>query len=282
MDIKGRFRELSRSSQYGGAGAPSRLPPQKKVGVKKPSKGRATKAKSGGQRLDDLLGGGFPFRTCSLIEGPAFIGKDVLMAQFIAEGIKFGIPSLVVLTSSTTSKFRKRLVEMDYKLEEREKAGLLAYIDCHSKTVGLKGKNPFAIYLNGVTDLNALTSAMSRFQSGFGERFFYHRVIFESLSSVLRAHGMNATIDFLNNVTQRTKSTKGIALFDLASGIHPQEEINSIEHSMDGSILLKEEKGKHLLMVKGLSDVKGRDWVQYKFDEKGLDIFGSFSYSYIK
>lgn len=275
-------RRVFQADRPGGSRHPAGQPVQKKMAVKKPSKGKATKARSGGKRLDELLGGGFPFRSCTLVEGPAFIGKDILLTQFIAEGIKYGIPSLVVLTNSTTSKFRKRLVEMDYKLEDREKAGLLAYVDCHSKTVGLKGKNPFAIYLNGVLDLDALLKAMNKFQVGFGERFFYHRVVFESLSSVLRAQGMNRTIEFLNSTSTRSKATKGIALFDLASGIHPQEEINSIEHSMDGSIIMKEEKGKHLLMIKGLSDVKGRDWVQYRFDETGLDITGSFSYSYIK
>ncbi|MFW3146830.1 MAG: RAD55 family ATPase [Thermoplasmatota archaeon] len=254
---------------------------EKKIAVKRPS-GKATKARTGGSRLDELLGGGFPFSSCCLIEGPAFIGKDILLSQFISEGVKFGIPSLVVLTQSTTSKFRKRIVEMDYKLEEHEKAGLVSYIDCHAKTVGLMGKNPYAIYLNGVGDLNALAGAMERFQLGYRNNYFYHRVIFDSLSSVLRAHGLNKTLDFLNNITAKTKAYKGIALFDLAGGIHQPEEVNALEHSMDGSIILKEDKGKHLLVVKGLPDVKGRDWVQYNFDDAGFDIVGSYSYSYIR
>ena len=63
--------------------------------------GRARKAGSGARRLDDLMGGGFPLRSVSVVHGPAFIGKDVLLSQFIAEGIKNGIPSVIVLTHST-------------------------------------------------------------------------------------------------------------------------------------------------------------------------------------
>lgn len=107
-------------------------------------------------------------------------------------------------------------------------------------------------------------------------------MIFDSLSSVLRAHGLNKTLDFLNHITAKTKAYKGIALFDLAGGIHQPEEVNALEHSMDGSVILKEDKGKHLLMVKGLADVKGRDWVQYNFDDSGFDIVGSYSYTYIR
>jgi KaiC/GvpD/RAD55 family RecA-like ATPase len=255
---------------------------QKRVMVKKSSGGKPKKARSGGKRFDELLGGGFPFKSCCLLEGPAFIGKDVLMAQFIAEGIKFGAPSLVILTQSTTSKFRKRIVEMDYKLEERERAGLVSYIDCHAKTVGLMGKNPFAIYLKGVGDLNGLSKAIDRFQTGFRENFYYHRIIFDSLSSVLRTHGMNKTVSFINNLNAKVKAYNGIALFDLAAGIHQPEEVNAIENAMDGSLVMKEEKGGHFMMVKGLQDVKGRDWVRYGFNDKGLDITGSYSYSYIK
>lgn len=268
-------RRIARYSPPNGSGSPP------KRMVKKPS-GKARKAASGGKRLDDLLGGGFPFRSVSIIQGPAFIGKDVLLAQFISEGIKYGIPSLVVLTHYTTSKFRKRIVEMDHKLEEREKAGLLSYVDCHAKTVGLMGKNPFALYLNGVQDLNALMSAIERFESGYSENFFYHRVIFDSLSSILRTHGINGTLDFMNNLSAKIKAYNGIALFDLAAGIHRPEEINSIEHSVDGSLILREDKGRHLMMVKGLEDVKSNNWVEYGFNDRNLDIKGSFNLNYIK
>jgi len=276
------------STRYGpaaGGGAPPlrrAVTGQKKVMVKKPSGGKPKKARSGGRRIDELLGGGFPFKSCSLIEGPAFIGKDIFLSQFIAEGIKFGAPSLIILTQSTTSKFRKRIVEMDYKLEERERAGLVSYIDCHAKTVGLMGKNPFAIYLKGVNDLNGLSNAIDKFQSGYRENFYYHRVIFDSLSSVLRTHGINKTISFINNLNAKIKAYNGIAIFDLAGGIHQQEEVNAIENAMDGSILMKEEKGGHFMMVKGLRDVKGRDWVRYNFDDSGMYVTGSYSYNYIK
>jgi KaiC/GvpD/RAD55 family RecA-like ATPase len=271
-------------SAAGGGGAPVRrsFTGQKKVAIKKPSSGKPRKARSGGKRIDEFLGGGFPFKSACLIQGPAFIGKDVLTAQFIAEGIKFGAPAIVILTQSTTSKFRKRIVEMDFKLEDRERAGLMSYIDCHAKTVGLMGKNPFAIYLKGVGDLDSLSHAIDRFQTGLKENFFYHRIVFESLSSILNTHGINKTVSFLNNLIAKTKAYNGIVLFDIAGGIHKTEEINALEHAMDGSLILKEDKGQHFMMVKGLQDVKGRDWIRYKFNDKGIDITGSYSYSYIK
>lgn len=254
--------------------------PQKRM-VKKAA-GKARKASSGGRRLDDMMGGGFPFKTLSIVQGPAFVGKDVLLTQFISEGIKFGIPSIVVLTHYTTSKFRKKIVMMDHKLEEREKAGLVSYVDCHAKTVGLVGKNPFALYLNGVQDLNELMKAVERFEMGYSKNFFYHRVIFDSLSPILRTHGVNKTVDFINTMSAKLKNYNGIALFDLAGGIHKPEEINALEHSVDGTLVMREDKGRHFLMIKGLQDVQSGQWVEYGFNDKAMDIKGSFNLNYIK
>ncbi|MBN1539106.1 MAG: hypothetical protein JW939_03100 [Candidatus Thermoplasmatota archaeon] len=274
--------ELLRSNTVDGAPTGGASIVNKKMAIKKPSGGKPSKARSGGKRIDEMLGGGLPFRSCTLVQGPAFIGKDILLSQFVAEGIKYGIPALVILTQSTTSKFRKLIVEMDHKLEDRERSGLVSYVDCHAKTVGLMGKNPFALYLNGVADLEGLSRAIDKFQSAYKENYFYHRMIFDSLSPILRTHGINRTLSFLSNMAAKTKAFNGIAMFDLASGIHKQEEINALEHVVDGSFVLKEEKNGLFMMVKGLQDVKGRDWVRYSFDEKGIDITGSYSYSYIR
>jgi KaiC/GvpD/RAD55 family RecA-like ATPase len=277
-------RRNSKFSQDSGQGFPVRR-------MVKKGAGKARKAGSGGRRLDDLLGGGFPFRSISLVQGPAFIGKDSLLThigkdslltQFIAEGIKFGIPSLIVLTHYTTSKFRKKIIEMDPKLEERERAGLVSYIDCHAKTVGLMGKNPFAIYLNGVNDLDALSNSIERFEGGYRDNYFYHRLIFDSLSSILRTHGVNKTIDFINSLSAKIKAYNGIALIDLAGGIHKSEDVSAIEHSVDGSLIMKEDNGRHYLLIKGLEDVKSGQWVEYGFNDHGFDIKGSFALSYIK
>ncbi len=264
---------------YSPDGHPSGHPVRRMV---KKSAGKARKASSGGSRLDELMGGGFPFMSVSVVQGPAFIGKDTLLTQFISEGIKFGTPSLIILTNYTTSKFRKKIIEMDPKLEERERSGLVSYIDCHAKTVGLMGKNPFAIYLNGVSDLDAISQAIDRFEKGYSVKYFYHRVIFDSLSSILRTHGINKTIDFMNSISAKIKSYNGIALFDLAGGIHKPEDISAIEHSVDGSLILKEEKGRKYILIKGLEGLKSSQWVEYRFDESSFEIQGSFALSYIK
>ncbi|MGA1821641.1 MAG: RAD55 family ATPase [Thermoplasmatota archaeon] len=270
-----------------GAGMPVKGRPDKikspvKRAVKRPAGGRAIAARSGGNKVDELLGGGFPFKSNILVQGPAFVGKDALLTQFVSEGIKTGAPCIVILTHSTTSQMRKKIVEMDHQIQEREKQGLITYIDCYSKTAGLMGKNPFALYLKGVDDIDALSDAIERFQIGYKEKYFYHRLIFDSLSTVVRTHGLNRTMDFLHGLKAKTNAYSGIALLDLVGGIHQPDEISSLESIVDGTVLMKEEKGKYFMMVKGLPNAKSREWMEYQFSDQGIDIKGIYSYSYIQ
>lgn len=274
-DAKGRVR----LGPEGTGGSPGSLV---KRAVKVPSGGRAVCARTGGKKFDELLNGGFPLKSKILVQGPSFIGKDLLLDQFVAEGIRSGAPAIIILTQATTSQVRKKIVEMDPKLEDHEKLGLVSYVDCYTKTAGLVGKNPFAIYLNGVQDLEAIVDTIERFQRSYSEKYFYNRIVFDSLSSIIRMHGINATLDFLNNVNAKIVAYNSSALFDLSGGIHAPNEINAVESLMDGVVNLKEDRGKHLLSVKGLANIKSREWLEYSYNERYIDIKGIYSYSYIQ
>ena len=40
--------------------------------------------------------------------------------------------------------------------------------------------------------------------------------------------------------------------------------------------------GRYFIMVKGLEGVKSNKWVEYSFSDRGFDIRGSYTLSYIK
>ncbi|TLZ75634.1 MAG: hypothetical protein E6K07_09665, partial [Methanobacteriota archaeon] len=60
---------------------------------------KADRVKTGTPRLDDLLYGGIPFNSNVLFVGPAFVGKEVALLNFIAEGLKKGIPVIIITTT---------------------------------------------------------------------------------------------------------------------------------------------------------------------------------------
>src|SRR5438093_3323452 len=60
---------------------------------------KADRVKTGTPRLDDLLYGGIPFNSNVLFVGPAFVGKEIALLNFIAEGLKKGIPVIIITTT---------------------------------------------------------------------------------------------------------------------------------------------------------------------------------------
>src|SRR5437870_11820430 len=60
---------------------------------------KADRVKTGTPRLDDLLYGGIPFNSNVLFVGPAFVGKEVALLNFIPEGLTKGIPVIIITTT---------------------------------------------------------------------------------------------------------------------------------------------------------------------------------------
>src|SRR2546425_8907707 len=100
------------------------------------------KVKMGIPRLDDLLFGGIPFGTNASVYGPAYVGKEVLVSLFMAEGLKKGVPVLWILTDKGPTEVREEMAFALPGYEEYEKLGLVQYIDAYSKSMGSETADP--------------------------------------------------------------------------------------------------------------------------------------------
>src|SRR5437870_5300016 len=78
------------------------------------------KVKMGIPRLDDLLFGGIPFGTNASVYGPAYVGKEVLVSLFMAEGLKKGVPVLWILTDKGPTEVREEMAFALPGYEEQE------------------------------------------------------------------------------------------------------------------------------------------------------------------
>src|SRR2546430_9999656 len=83
------------------------------------------KVKMGIPRLDDLLFGGIPFGTNASVYVPAYVGKEVLVSLFMAEGLKKGVPVLWILTDKGPTEVREEMAFALPGYEEYEKLGLV-------------------------------------------------------------------------------------------------------------------------------------------------------------
>ncbi|MCJ2556226.1 MAG: hypothetical protein LN415_03860 [Candidatus Thermoplasmatota archaeon] len=245
---------------------------------------KVEKVRTGITKLDDLMYGGIPFNSNVLFIGPSFLGKEVAILNFIAEGLRKGIPAVIVTTSKPPQEISRDMGPILVEFVEYERIGLVKWIDATSQippdAVGFdKEKRVYRV--NGAADLGNILEGLHEIEAVLGEEHEYFRIAYLSLSPSLSHSEPSEAYDFIQRMVNDLRQTRFVGAFALERGMHDQREIETIEHQMDGAVMFKEEDTKTFLSIQGVCDVQTREWVQYKRTDRGL-IIGAFSLERIK
>jgi KaiC/GvpD/RAD55 family RecA-like ATPase len=245
----------------------------------------AGKIGTGTKRLDDLLIGGFPQGSSVLFVGPPYTGKEVGIMSFLAEGMKKGIPAVIVTTSKNPNDLIKEFAPILPTLLDVEQLGLVRWIDAtpessHSKEMASQRKH--YIKVDGPDDLPGIIEAVEKMTEDVrNDRFHGFKLGYLSLSmSISHTDEMEAT-KFIQAITRNVRDLDSSAVFALEKGMHSEQQVESIQHLMDGAIMIKLDKQKTYLSVMGIGEVQSRDWIEFKHTSAGL-IIGAFSLERIR
>src|SRR6266571_4851667 len=230
---------------------------------------KADRVKTGTPRLDDLMYGGIPFNSNVLFVGPAFVGKEVALLNFIAEGLKKGIPVIIITTTKLPIDIAKDIAPILPTFVEYDQLGLVRWIDCTSPMASgkpVKEKNVWRV--NGPTDFDNIYQLVGQLDEEFKKKHPYFRLAYLTLSSSITQADEREAMSFVQRLVNRLRQTKAVSVI-------------ALEHMVDGAIHFKSDKQKMALQVVGLGEVQTHDWVPYKFTNKALMI-GSFQLERIR
>lgn len=231
---------------------------------------------TGVARLDELLDGGFPSGSAVLVYGPPFIGKEILTRTFLLEGARDGMPGVMVLTNAAASDVSLELAAMDPRFHEYEKAGLIHFVDTYSKSIGAEGEMPNAEYLDGPVNLNALALAVGNVQRKLIAKHPNHRLVFDSLSTLIAYTNPQTAFRFLQVLVGKAKRAGATSLLLLDQGMHTDAEVQMLKHLMDGIVEMKPNDTKFVTKVDGCG-VTPHGWIEYRFSPTEFEITGSFA-----
>ncbi len=239
------------------------------------------KVKTGSPRLDDLLLGGIPFGSNVSVYGPAYVGKEVIVNAFIAEGLKKGVPAIFVITDKTPADIREEMMFVLPGYAEYERLGLVKYIDAYSRAMGSEEQDPHTVYIQDATDHEAILKAVDEVAREIKKKHKYYRLCFRSISTLIAYLDPTTAFRFLQPFGGRRKRDRAVSLYLLEKGMHGEQEIQMLGSVMDGSLEIKVEQLKSFLAVKGVCDVQSRAWIRYTYSKQGVSI-GSFSLDHIR
>jgi KaiC len=235
---------------------------------------------SGTPRLDDLLLGGFRPRSHVVLVGDAFVGKEVVLYGFIAEGLRHDEPALLITTTRSSHEVGRALRSFFPELAVHERAGRLTWIDASGSAVA---DEPRRFAPKGADDLVGLSAAVSRaarscVASSPTGRF---RVGFLGLSAVLSPSRDRGDLAALQGLVGVLRAHGALAMYSLEAGAVSEAQLESLLGRMDGALLFRQERGRTLLSAKGFGGVATTDWVESRATERGI-VLGSFALQRIR
>jgi len=210
--------------------------------------------------------------------GDAFVGKEVVLYSFVAEGLKRGEPVLIVTAARSPEEIADALGVVLPQFREYEQMGMVRWVDA-SGSGGFGSANRTVV--KGADDpagiLTSIGTVSGSFEASAGGAF---RVAFLGLSAVL-AHAEERGFAFVQNVVGILKPRTALAMYSLEAAGLSEPAVKGLLGRMDGAIVFRQERDKTFLQVKGLGDVETRDWVECRATNRAL-IIGSFALERIR
>lgn len=252
--------------------------------VDRPDPSSLERVSTGTSRLDDMLRGGLPLNAHVMLVGDLFLGKEVALYAFLAEGLRRGEPALLLTGTRAPEEVRRQMINVFPAFAEYERKGLVQWIDASgpSGDDGTSGHVGGAVVVKGPDDysgiLMALLLAANRANANYPGQM---RVGFLGLGAAFSPGRERAGYAFLQNFVGILKRRAAVAMYAVEGGTLTDADLERLLARMDGAIRFKREQNKTFLSVVGIGDVATHNWVEYRATNRTLAV-GSFSLERIR
>jgi KaiC/GvpD/RAD55 family RecA-like ATPase len=220
-----------------------------------------------------------PAATNTLLYSPPFIGKEDILKKFALSGLEKGEPVIFVLTDKSFLEMRKEMEKLDKKFLEYENEGKVKYIDIYSKGVELKEEGSNVIFVDSPINREKITASIINTEREFTQKYGRHRLLFDSISTLIVYSDAKAVFRFLQVVSGTCKRLGATSIFSMTREMHEEIEVQTIKHLMDGVIQMREDGSRMQIRVQGCGEVVSRNWIDYLLEKDEIKLTGAFRMS---
>jgi KaiC/GvpD/RAD55 family RecA-like ATPase len=195
-----------------------------------------------------------------LVSGPAMTGKEGLVFDILADGVREGEGAVVVTTGDRAGSVIDTIESRAPTVAGHQ----LGIIDCRgsngSDTDGHSGA--YVHHVGSPSDLTGMgvgiTSSFERIQdAGIDEG----RFALASLSTMLTYADEQTVFKFCHVLSERLDGAEFLGFFTIDSGAHDERTLQIITQAFDGLIEIREAEGTREARVKGLRPDPS-EWVE--------------------
>ena len=194
----------------------------------------------GNSGLNQLIEGGLPEGTSTLLYGPPGSWKHIFCLQFIAEGLQAGDNGIMVISNESVEEAKQSLSEVGLefdKLPEGQKS-CLRYVDCYSwRTSDVPYPEVSGNVVKSSMDINHIPMAISTAAESL--RTDHIRLSVDLLSPLLMSSPPQSVYRLASLIVAKLKESKSTSLFILEEGMHDQQTVSSLQQLLDSVILFR-------------------------------------------
>ncbi len=196
-----------------------------------------------------------PQNSASIVISPPLSGKKEFIYRIIQDTLKSKEPIIFLLTDSSPEDIKKDL--MKNRIFYAAAGNKLRFIDCYSQQAGnMLEDTPDTKRVSGPLALNEISIALAQFEAELHKINHIHKIIFDSLSTLLMYSNPKMIGRFLQILIAKIKNAEGSIIFTLEKGMHDKKDIVTIEHLMQAIIHIKKKNNKTLIKAEGIEGLE--------------------------
>lgn len=240
------------------------------------------KAGTGIPRLDDLMNGGFPLSSNILLSGPPYSSKMVVANRFIASSLSGGCPTIIVSLDRDLRSLRESLQSVGVNIQSYEQNGMLKFVDAYSRNIQMDSGDRNAAVIENAANMSLFLKTMDSLCNSVVSTSGKYRMVFFSLTAWITqsSDDKNFTKAF-QHFSQRRKMEGATTLYLIEDGIFEKSMYENMNYFMDGSLEFRHEGSTEYMRVRGLRNVRSRDWIEVINSGDNLSL-GSFELKRIR
>lgn len=234
------------------------------------------KARTGIDKLDEMLGGGLPRNSTTVIMGPPGVGKSTFVNQYMNTGGFLKEKELYITMDMMPAEIKETGDSFGFKLGKLEKAKRLKFIDSYSwRAGGVDEKDGSEMVVQSPPsnlNLNSLNMTLNKGLKSLGKGF--KRIGVDSVSTLfLYTKNSSSAIKFLQTLGAKAKKTHSNLVLVVEEGVHDEKTINTLNYVADGTIKMKMEGDERFLKIERMSQVQhSREWKKFEITDEGIEM----------
>jgi len=208
--------------------------------------------------MDQMMLGGMPIGSLSLVLGPPGAGKSILSKRFLYTGIEEKKDAFLVATSEGEDR---ALETMELFNWNRGVEKYMHFLDCYSWKSG-KSKSKYSASLTSLTDLSVgITSIID--DAGVQPEDDA-RIVMDSFTDVINYGGAERALRLLDTIHTKLQTRGVTGLVLLEEGVHDEKTVKSVEYATDGTIRMKfSEQGRFMMVSRLAATPLSPKWIAF-------------------